>query len=494
MFLTRVSVPHVARGIAVAKRRTFRSHRYSIAPWLPVVVILAGVGASGSRLSSPQPKAPPQVWEKSIAPGLVYRMEYDPSRPMVLNALRWTLKAPSVHAEPELAGGTVYEEGSSTKGRGTVTQMVAETHALAGINADFFPFTGHPLGLTVKDGQLLSLPRPERSAFAWGPDQVQIGMAKFSGQIQVSGGPTIPIDGLNEEAKENGVVVDDDMAGLALAPKSPSVTVVLKVDNPTFVPSTSISGSVELVEPDESSLAMKKGDVFLVGQGSKAALLANLRPGQKVTIQYQTSGFDWERIENVVGGGPVLMKDGKIAVGEEGFDKKSFVDMTHPRSAVGRTADGDIWWVTIDGRQETGSGVSLADLAAQMRRLGCVDAMNLDGGGSTTLNVLGVTVNRPSDGTERPVADGVVFEGPAPALSDVQLKILAPESLSLSNESILEVLDASGARVPNREVIWGAQGAAWIDQGGLLRPLKSGTAHVQASVRGRILAVDVKVG
>jgi len=149
------------------------------------------------------------------------------------------------------------------------------------------------------------------------------------------------------------------VAGQALAPKSPSITVVLKLDSQTFAPSTSISGVVELLIPDEPKIPMKKGDVYLVGQGDKASVLSALRPGQRVTIQYQTTGFNWERIENCVGGGPTLMKGGKIAVADEGFDKKSFVDMTHPRTAVGRTADGDLWFVTIDGRQETGSGVSL---------------------------------------------------------------------------------------------------------------------------------------
>jgi hypothetical protein len=452
------------------------------------MVLAVAVGVALAR----QSVAKRDVWEKSIAPGLVFRMEYDPARPMVLNALRWTLKAPSVHAEPQLAGGTVYEDGA-TNGRETVTQMVAETHTLAGINGDFFPFTGHPLGLTVRNGQLLSLPRPNRSVFAWGPNLAGIGIAKFTGQVTPEGALPIPLTGLNEEATLNSVVLDFDIAGFALAPKAPSIVVVLQVQNPTFSPSTSITGTVELLIPDAPKTPMKRGDVFLVAEGDKAARLAALRPGQKVTIEYQTSGFDWERIENCIGGGPQLLKDGKVAVGDEGFDKKTFVDAKHPRSAVGRTPEGDLWWVTVDGRQETGSGLSLADLAEEMRRLGCVDAINLDGGGSTSLNVLGVTVNRPSDGVERPVADGVVFDGPAPRLSDVQLRIIAPTKLDLATEGFLEIRDASGARVPNREVVWGSQGAGWIDQGGLLRPLKAGVAHVQAAVRGRILSSDVKI-
>jgi hypothetical protein len=88
----------------------------------------------------------------------------------------------------------------------------------------------------------------------------------------------------------------------------------------------------------------------------------------------------------------------------------------------------------------------------------------------------------------------VVIEGPQPTLSDVQLHLVIPKTVDTATESFLEVRDAAGAVIPNREVVWGAQGAAWIDQGGLLRPLKEGVCHVSAAVRGRILVADVTVG
>ena len=94
----------------------------------------------------------------------------------------------------------------------------------------------------------------------------------------------------------------------------------------------------------------------------------------------------------------MLVQDGETAIGEEGFPPGSFVAARHPRTAVGRTAEGDVWLVAVDGRSPVSVGASLPELAAIMRRLGCVEAMNLDGGGSTTLAAMGLTVNRPSDG------------------------------------------------------------------------------------------------
>jgi hypothetical protein len=433
-----------------------------------------------------------EVWEKPIAPGLVYRMEYDPVRPMVLNGLRLTLKAPSVRAEPVLAGGTVYEDGP-TKGRGTVTQMVAENHALAGINGDYFPFTGHPLGLMVHNGELLGLPRKNRAVFAWGPNDLALGLAKYTGSFKPEGGDSTPIDGLNEECPDNSVVLNMSVSGYAIAPKRPSIAAVLKVNTDKLAPSTELVATVEYLVPDADRTPVKAGTAMLVAEGDKIPAVTGLKAGQQVSLNIQTEGFDWEHIDNCVGGGPILLRDGKVLLDDEGFDKVAFVDKQHPRSAIGRTANGDMWFVTIDGRQETGSGVSLTELANEMKRLGCVDAMNLDGGGSSAINILGVLVNRPSDGIERPVANGIVLFGPQPRLSDVQLHLIIPKSLDMNTQPYFEVRDAGGQKVPNREVIWGAMGAGWLDQGGLFHPLRPGKAHIQAAARGQVMTADVDV-
>jgi len=77
-----------------------------------------------------------------------------------------------------------------------------------------------------------------------------------------------------------------------------------------------------------------------------------------------------------------------------------------PRTAIGITADHRLFLVTVDGRQPHHSiGMTLWELAQFMVQLGCQEAVNLDGGGSTTFVVRGRVVNRPSDGRERPISN-----------------------------------------------------------------------------------------
>jgi len=93
-------------------------------------------------------------------------------------------------------------------------------------------------------------------------------------------------------------------------------------------------------------------------------------------------------------------------------------DVRHPRTALGRTKDGRLVMVVVDGRYKDrrSVGMTLAELAQLMGDLGCVDALNLDGGGSSTLVISGELINRPEGGTfERPVPAGFGVFVPAAA-------------------------------------------------------------------------------
>ena len=88
-----------------------------------------------------------------------------------------------------------------------------------------------------------------------------------------------------------------------------------------------------------------------------------------------------------------------------------FSETWHPRTAIGRRADGKILLVTVDGRQPLlSAGMSLQMLAELLVSFDATEAMNLDGGGSTTMYLLGKVVNSPSDKTgERPVSDAILL-------------------------------------------------------------------------------------
>jgi hypothetical protein len=148
--------------------------------------------------------------------------------------------------------------------------------------------------------------------------------------------------------------------------------------------------------------------------------------------------------------------------------------------------------VVVDGRQDMSVGATVAETAAIMSRLGCVEAINLDGGGSSTLALSGLVLNRPSDGTERPIANSVLLMAGAPEPPDAA-KIVGAEKVKVGAGADFLVADSKGAPLPGSVVVWSATGAAWIDQSGRLRGLRPGKAVVRAWVGGKVLEAQVEV-
>lgn len=133
-----------------------------------------------------------------------------------------------------------------------------------------------------------------------------------------------------------------------------------------------------------------------------------------VRMDWIARGADWPAVDNAVAGAFSLVRGG-VAGPETGPDiaaTSSLATAQHPRTALGLTAEGELLLVTVDGRTAAGDGMSGPQLAELMVELGATEAINLDGGGSTTMYVedcwFGHVVNNPSDGSgPRSVADGL---------------------------------------------------------------------------------------
>jgi hypothetical protein len=173
--------------------------------------------------------------------------------------------------------------------------------------------------------------------------------------------------------------------------------------------------------------AIPTGGSVLEGIGAGADWLrAYARPGMTIRLAEQVSDTRGRRLPlrpglDMVNGGPLLVRDGRPFVDAftEGFvqpDIPSFYYgfgvRRNPRTMAGVTADGDVLLVTADGRQPGYSvGLSFPEEAAVMRALGARQALNLDGGGSTTMVANGQLLGRPSDTTgERPVGDALILQ------------------------------------------------------------------------------------
>ena len=175
--------------------------------------------------------------------------------------------------------------------------------------------------------------------------------------------------------------------------------------------------------PSTSGKTPIPADGFVMSFGGEAppAALRGLTRGRRVDLvpAYAPASGDpapWAQAADVIGGAGLLVKDGREITdwSPEQFNP-GFAELRHPRTMIGVARDGFIWLVTVDGRQPTFSaGMTLAELQALARRLSLVDALNLDGGGSTTMWVTGSVVNRPSDAAgPRKVSDALlVFTTP----------------------------------------------------------------------------------
>ena len=163
----------------------------------------------------------------------------------------------------------------------------------------------------------------------------------------------------------------------------------------------------------------RHGFVLSYGGTSAPPPLKPLRTGSRVELDTDYTAPDgreleWERAETIVGGAGLLLQDG-VLVPDWTIEQFSvtFAAARHPRTLVGTHADGSLWLVTVDGRQPTLSvGMTLAELRAFARALGLRNALNLDGGGSTTMWVKGKVVNSPSDAAgARKVSDAFIIVG-----------------------------------------------------------------------------------
>ncbi|MFP5503474.1 MAG: phosphodiester glycosidase family protein, partial [Candidatus Sericytochromatia bacterium] len=152
-----------------------------------------------------------------------------------------------------------------------------------------------------------------------------------------------------------------------------------------------------------------RGGYVISGNGwSYRTLVGALAPGSRALV-YTRLPERWEGVRYAVGGGPTILKNGKVHVtaAREGFDHH-IASGRAPRTAIGYTASGQTVMITVDGRQPKHSvGCTLSELARLMAEMGAVEAINLDGGGSSTMVVGGKAVNKVSGGTERLVSNAI---------------------------------------------------------------------------------------
>jgi hypothetical protein len=284
---------------------------------------------------------------------------------------------------------------------------------LAAVNADFFLFDppGVPTGAQVEGGVVVRGPGT-RPVFGVTTDGTPfISVVELDAEIHAPTGARAPIGGVNTSPGEDGITLYNRYAG-AHTPLDTGV-VEVRIESLASVASRGNTtagglarGLVAAFDTLPEGIEVPAGGVVLAGRGRGAGFLRDLLEYGD-TVRWSV-GFDGVpgQVREMVGGFPQLLR-----AGEEVELTGSFATTRHPRTALGWREDGTLLLVVVDGRQPGYSeGMSLFELTELFRALGAVEALNLDGGGSTTLVVAGAVANRPSDREgEREVANAVLL-------------------------------------------------------------------------------------
>ena len=366
------------------------------------------VAPHAQQLDLPEPR--------NVAPGvLLYHLDspalVDPEGPVSIWMLR--LDPAKVDLQAALSNDEIMGVES--------VAGIAERHKpIAAINAGFFLPNGDPAGVMAIDGRLVSDTRRQRGAIGISRDKTGVKLVfarlraaaslvlqnnspNYDGQAMT----TIAIDGIDTtrlrgqlmlytpsyhadtDTAKGGLewVIDRQRGRLISGPHRDGKT---RIPARGFVLSF---GGEKVPEP-----------LQLLGRGTRVRLDVSYEPDEG-------EPKSWLLAQDIVGGAGLLIRDGRDIEdwSIERFNQ-GFAENRHPRTMIGTAADSTIWLVTVDGSQpEQSVGMTLVELRALAHRVGLVNALNLDGGGSTTMWVQGQVVNRPSDPTgPRKVSDALL--------------------------------------------------------------------------------------
>ncbi len=334
----------------------------------------------------------------------------------------------------------VHKADDRAIGLETTSSIAARKKAIAAINAGFFrldrsDFAGDAAGVLMIDGDLLSESVNGRTGIVIsnGKRHSSVFFDRVASETQLQMGPrnrlsSFSISGIDRESKDSEIVLYTPWLGRPIRQSDDATLVVLgRCKAGKFIGSFRNIGCRDTEIASSAADQVVPSDGYILSLGHKvqgagafirqriAAMVRSNTASKNIEIRHilmlDGGQFSTDDRVDITNGVPRLIKDGKIDITwEQEKAGKAFVFNRHPRTAVAKMKDGKFLMVTVDGRQPGVSvGMTLPELAEYLLSLGAVDAMNLDGGGSTTMVLDGKVVNNPSDPTgERKVGDAIV--------------------------------------------------------------------------------------
>lgn len=320
--------------------------------------------------------------------------------------------APNGRVRPVVTNGG-YVTAKQTVSAAAASLEAQGLRVVAGINGDYYGVAnGVPLGAVMMNGVLQNA-SGENYAVGFRDDGTAVlGAPKISFTVTSPRGEEIRVSALNQVRYSYGGVylyTHGFNSRNSTGTTEPGYDVVCALQG-RLAPGEEVRLTVTRVLSEATDTVLAEGEAVLTANlnAGEAALsaLSSLAVGDVLTLKVGAAGEEWYGVTQMLGALYELVREGEVVQGLEAG--------AAPRTAIGQRADGSLVFYTVDGRKSGHSvGASLTQVAERLVELGCVTALSLDGGGSTTVCVTAPDTtaarvhNVPSDGVERAVTNHV---------------------------------------------------------------------------------------
>lgn len=313
--------------------------------------------------------------------------KYYSGRPVRINVVEVDMKlAKDLELTPALSSD------STLKSRRTITTIAKNNNAIVALNGTYFkPQTGVPLGTLMINQKMYTGPIYDRVAMGIFDDSFDIARIQLDATVKGSG-KTIKLNNINQPRMLSTHVLVYTPEWGKYSPAAPKYGVGLQViDN-------------KITKASANAIEIPENGYVISGPKS---ILYNLLDKKDVDLSIKTNP-DWDGVKHIISGGPYLVKNGEVFV-DMTAQKLQAIGGRNPRSAIGYTKDNNFIFVAVDGREGSSIGMTLMELANFMQSIGCVGAINLDGGGSTVMYVNGRVVNKPQQTGGIPLSNAIIL-------------------------------------------------------------------------------------
>lgn len=379
---------------------------------------------------------------------------------------------------------------------------------VGGINADFFSLqTGVPMSNLIVDGKIVTKDASGQDSIGILEDGTAfMSYVSIASNLIKEDGTETPIYNINKYRQPYAIYMMTEEFSDTTKNSTPGIDVILGSVEGEMKLGTVLEATVESISENDGPIEIPKGKIVLtVDKNAPAEFLdpvASLTEGERVKISFGVMGDKrWHDVKLGMGSvGGKLLTGGKVNTElEKG---------AAPRTALGIKEDGSLLLYTIDGRQTGYSyGVQLTTLAERMKELGCIEAINLDGGGSTSIVSLlpgesaPTLKNSPSDGKERGVATFLFLQNNLEPTGELGTLTFYPLNAYMLKGSSMqfELKAADTAYYPmelpeNIKLSVDTDGAlSEIDRFGVFTAKDSGVVRIRADYRGKVALMDINI-